>query len=642
MDLKTCLYVGFALYTIFVIYVGFIGSKKIKGLSDFAVASESMGPISLGLAFAASFFSAATFLGYVGYAYAWGASALWIFLAIFGGSTLGFIVIAKGVRDSNTKIKALSLPDWLGEMYKSDFLRALVSIIVMIQMFYVAGQLSAGGTLLSGLLDIDYSTAVIAVTVVTIVYVTLGGLFADVYTSIGQTCLMMFAGVIVFLSGFFFFKGGITEVSTIIAARDPLLTAVINPKSLHMYSYATVFGVILIEFAFSGQPQLLTKILALKDPKDMKKMIWTWIVASFCCMLVIFGGLYMLALNPDLQQPDYAVVEYVRAYFHPIISTLLAVSIVAALMSTACGLLLVMTTCIANDLYEFKPDEKWLIIPSVRYDYSDKFGSEITSRLATTYNAAKDIRVKAVIGQGYKTPTVNELYHFWEMYAANPGGSGQFFEGNPDLQPEKSLSYELAVEKDWGDKTTAHLGIFRNDVKDLISSYWTGRFTDDDPNSYPGLGRDQVMTYRNVPKATLQGVEFYGSHELGKNIFMNFGYTYLEAKDKTGGTRLTDRAKHQLTFGVSYQPQNIYAWDCSFDIVSNLNYYYHNADKSTMGNSVYSTKNFTIANIMASKHLTKDAKIYLGIDNISNHRNFGAYADGNLGRLYRVGMEYKF
>lgn len=34
MDLKTCLYVGFALYTIFVIYVGFIGSKKIKGLSD--------------------------------------------------------------------------------------------------------------------------------------------------------------------------------------------------------------------------------------------------------------------------------------------------------------------------------------------------------------------------------------------------------------------------------------------------------------------------------------------------------------------------------------------------------------------------------------------------------------------------------
>ena len=64
--------------------------------------------------------------------------------------------------------------------------------------------------------------------------------------------------------------------------------------------------------------------------------------------------------------------------------------------------------------------------------------------------------------------------------------------------------------------------------------------------------------------------------------------------------------------------------------------------KSTMGNFVYETKDFTIANIMASRHLNKDTKIYLGIDNISNHQNFGNYADGNLGRLYRVGMEYKF
>lgn len=351
MELNTYLYTGFAIYACFVIYVGFIGAKKIKGLSDFAVASESMGPISLGLAFAATFFSAATFLGYVGFAYAWGQSALWIFLAIFGGSTLGFIVIAKGVRDSNTQIKALSLPDWLGEMYHSDGLRALVSVIILIQVFYVAGQLSAGGTLLSGLLGIDYSTAVITVTVITIFYVTIGGLFADVYTSIGQTCLMMLAGVIVFFSGFVFFKGGLTEVSTILATQNSNFITIINPDSLHMYSYAAIFGVILIEFAFSGQPQLLTKILALKDPKDMKKMIWTWIVAAFCCMLVIFGGLYMLAIDPTLTKPDYAVVEYVKRYFHPLVSTLLAVSIVAALMSTACGLLLVMTTCISNDLF---------------------------------------------------------------------------------------------------------------------------------------------------------------------------------------------------------------------------------------------------------------------------------------------------
>ena len=291
---------------------------------------------------------------------------------------------------------------------------------------------------------------------------------------------------------------------------------------------------------------------------------------------------------------------------------------------------------------ELKPNEKWLIIPSVRYDYSDQYGSEITSRIATTYNAAEDVRIKAVVGQGYKTPTVNELYHFWEMYAQNPGGPGEFYEGNPDLQPEKSLSYELAIEKDWGDRTTAHLGVFRNDLKDMIKEYDTGRKTKDYPLIYPGLINDRIMTYKNIPEATMQGVELSASHKLAKDIYLNLGYTFLDAKDKTEGTRLLDTSRHQVTFGVSYEPENIYAWDVSFDLVSNISYYYRDNVRSTMINPVYDTKDFTIANIMTSRHINKDTKIYLGIDNISNHQNFGNFADGNLGRMYRVGMEYKF
>ena len=291
---------------------------------------------------------------------------------------------------------------------------------------------------------------------------------------------------------------------------------------------------------------------------------------------------------------------------------------------------------------EFRPNDKWLIIPSVRFDHSDQFSNKLTSNLAATYNAADDVRIKAVVGQGYKTPTVNDLYIFWEMYAKNPGSDGQFYVGNPDLKPEKSLSYELSVEKDWGDRSTVHFGLFRNEVKDLIGTYWTGKMTENYPDIYPGVTGDRIMAYENIPEALLQGVELYGSHRIGKDIYLNAGYTFLDAKDKTAGTRLKDRAKHQVTFGVSYQPENIYAWDLSFDLVSNINYYFNNGDKSTMGNFVYETKDFTIANIMASRHLNKDTKIYLGIDNISNHQNFGPYSDGNLGRMYRVGMEYKF
>ena len=291
---------------------------------------------------------------------------------------------------------------------------------------------------------------------------------------------------------------------------------------------------------------------------------------------------------------------------------------------------------------EFRPNDKWLLIPSIRYEWNSKFDSEIVARMAATYNAADDVRVKLIVGQGYKTPTVNELYHYWEMFPQNPGTLGQFFVGNLNLQPEKSINYEISLEKDWGSRTTSHLGFFRTEVKDLIEHYYTGFDTTEE--THPGLaGKDNIMSYRNVPEATLQGIELYGSHKLAKDFYLNAGYLYLDAKNKTEDSRLQDRAKHQITFGLSYQPENIYAWDASLDIISNLDYYYNDTEKGDgMGQVVYSTKNFTIANIMTSKHLTKDMKIYLGIDNISNHQNFGQFADGNLGRLYRLGMEYKF
>ena len=147
-------------------------------------------------------------------------------------------------------------------------------IVFIIQIFYIAGQFSAGGSLLSGMIDgLEYTPAIIIVTVITVLYVTEGGLFADVYTSIGQMGLMMFAGVFVFVSGFFIFKGGLTEVSLDLAAQNPAFITVTNPDSLHIYSYAAIFRVLFIEFAFAGQPQLLNKIMALKTPKDMSKMI---------------------------------------------------------------------------------------------------------------------------------------------------------------------------------------------------------------------------------------------------------------------------------------------------------------------------------------------------------------------------------
>lgn len=60
-------------------FLGYIGARKTKNVRDFATGGTTLGPVILGLSFAATYLSAATFLGYPGWSYDWGLSNLWLF-----------------------------------------------------------------------------------------------------------------------------------------------------------------------------------------------------------------------------------------------------------------------------------------------------------------------------------------------------------------------------------------------------------------------------------------------------------------------------------------------------------------------------------------------------------------------------------
>lgn len=290
---------------------------------------------------------------------------------------------------------------------------------------------------------------------------------------------------------------------------------------------------------------------------------------------------------------------------------------------------------------EIKPSAKWLVIPSLRYDWSDKFSSETTPRLGVTYKAQADLRFKAVIGKGYRTPTVNELYHHWEMFGARMGTAGQFFQGNPDIRPESSTDYELSIEKDWNN-TTARVSIFRSNVSDLIASYWkqdehgNGLYINPNDGTIGGNGAtDQLMSYRNIDKAVIKGFETELSKQVSQAFKISAGYTYLDAKDEEKDTRLTQRAKHQLTVGIHYMPPQS-AWNVSLNIVT-LKDYLTNEGSALSGDLV--NQSYSMVNIMAQNKVSKDLMLYLGVDNLTDHID---YNHGTVGRVYRSGVQYKF
>ena len=347
--------IGLTLFLFVMAVLGYIGYKKTHTAADFAIAGAQMGPVVLGLAFAATFFSAATFVGYTGWAYGWGLSSLWIVLTLILASPMGLIVVAKRVRHMNTHQNSLSLPDWLGDRYGSDFVRVAVAIATLFNLFYIGAQLSAGALIFEQLLNVPYLVGLVSIAFIVVLYTYGGGTFADIYTDAVQAALMAAVGVLVFISAFWVFDTGFTGVmeqsSAALAERGPENVAVVNPESGIFYSIPAIIGAFIIQFAFSSQPHLFNKVLALKNPHDMAKMIGTYLLCAVAFLAVVFGGIYAAARVPGLEVADSAIFEYVQVAFPPILVALFGVTVLAAAMSTSDGIFVVISTSIANDIY---------------------------------------------------------------------------------------------------------------------------------------------------------------------------------------------------------------------------------------------------------------------------------------------------
>ncbi|RYG71653.1 sodium:pantothenate symporter [Lentibacillus lipolyticus] len=350
-------WIGFAIFIVIMLAIGIVSAKKTKSVSDFATGGGSLGPYVLGLSFAATYLSAATFLGYPGWTHDWGLSTLWLFLAMIGGGPIGVMMVAKKVKKLNTKQKSLSLPDWLGDFYNSDILRVGTGLILLFNIFYIASQFVAGARIFEHLLGMSYTNGLILITTIIVIYVFAGGAFADIYTDAVQAVMMAIAGLTVFFSGIVvFWDGGITATFTGITnnlnAQDTNLVKVFNPDSAHFYSIGAVTGAIVIQWAFASAPHLFNKVLGLKSEKDLGKMIATYVVTAAVCLLVLFGGLYSrMALGDNVVEADLALIEYAVWAFPTIIVAIFSVVILAAAMSTTDGIFVSISTVFANDIF---------------------------------------------------------------------------------------------------------------------------------------------------------------------------------------------------------------------------------------------------------------------------------------------------
>ena len=182
----TYLFVGMS----FAVYIGIAIWSRAESTNDFYVAGKGVHPIANGMATAADWMSAASFLSMAG---------LIAFLGKDGsvylmGWTGGYVLLALFLAPYLRKFGKFTVPDFIGERYYSSFARKVaVLCLIFISFTYIAGQMRGVGIVFSRFLEVDINTGVIIGMGIVFFYAVLGGMKGITYTQVAQYCVLIFA-----------------------------------------------------------------------------------------------------------------------------------------------------------------------------------------------------------------------------------------------------------------------------------------------------------------------------------------------------------------------------------------------------------------------------------------------------------------
>ena len=188
MDTQTLTYiiVGAA----FALYIGIAIWSKASSTGEFYVAGGGVHPIANGMATAADWMSAASFISMAGIISFMGRDGSVYLMGWTGGYVLLALLLAPYLR----KFGKFTVPDFIGDRYYSNIARLVAVIcLIFISFTYIAGQMRGVGIVFSRFLEVDINTGVIIGMAIVFIYAVLGGMKGITYTQVAQYCVLIFA-----------------------------------------------------------------------------------------------------------------------------------------------------------------------------------------------------------------------------------------------------------------------------------------------------------------------------------------------------------------------------------------------------------------------------------------------------------------
>ena len=186
VQLWTYLMVGIT----FTLYIGIAIWSRAGSTKEFYVAGGGVSPLANGMATAADWMSAASFISMAGLISFMGFDGSVYLMGWTGGYVLLALLLAPYLR----KFGKFTVPDFIGERYYSKTARIVAVLCALLVSFtYVAGQMRGVGVVFSRFLEVDINTGVIIGMIIVLFYAVLGGMKGITYTQVAQYCVLIFA-----------------------------------------------------------------------------------------------------------------------------------------------------------------------------------------------------------------------------------------------------------------------------------------------------------------------------------------------------------------------------------------------------------------------------------------------------------------
>ncbi|TMW70751.1 sodium:solute symporter family transporter [Alteribacter natronophilus] len=343
-------------YFIFVVWIGRKGLKVSRKMGGFATARGQVSPWLVGASFGASFASANLFIGVPGWAYTYGVSVLWWTLGAFGVTWIGLLFFAKRFWIQAQQSREVhTLPQWLGKRYSSRLIQIVVSLLILFNIYYIVGQNVGLATLAETVLGSPYLLGIVLGVLITVLYIGMGGAYAQIVTDGIQGIFMSAASLVIFVSLLWTIGGGWSvfgNLQTQLSGIDPALTSLFS-DGCPFYSVFAILSVQWLMFSFVLLPNLSNKTLSIKEEKDLRPFtLSAGLTLFFVSTFAVFGGLAARVLVPNLAVADQAIGVYMLEAFSPLIVVLLVTAFISVILSTTDSLYLGITSSIGNDLYK--------------------------------------------------------------------------------------------------------------------------------------------------------------------------------------------------------------------------------------------------------------------------------------------------